>query len=199
MIVEKHNELRRAVKPCPGNMLRMEWSAEAAKNAELWAKNCNFCHSEEDKRTIPAWSCGENLFMASYCANWTEAIQEWFDEEQNYTYGIGPAHEHAMIGHFTQVVWARSFQIGCAVARCKTFYLYVCDYCPAGNEADQIKKPYESAKPCEKCPKHCDKGLCTNPCPYLDKIGNCKKFKRLCKRKQAFRDQCEETCLCQPL
>ena len=47
--------------------------------------------------------CGENLFMASYPATWSQAIQSWYDESSNFIYGKGPTPPGAVVGHYTQV------------------------------------------------------------------------------------------------
>uniref|UniRef100_A0A8C5T8U6 SCP domain-containing protein n=1 Tax=Malurus cyaneus samueli TaxID=2593467 RepID=A0A8C5T8U6_9PASS len=39
-ILEQHNEIRRSVIPTARNMLKMEWSNKAAKNAQKWADQC---------------------------------------------------------------------------------------------------------------------------------------------------------------
>lgn len=48
-------------------------------------------------------SCGENLFMSSHPTSWSQAIQSWFNEENDFIYGIGPKQKAAVVGHYTQV------------------------------------------------------------------------------------------------
>ena len=47
-------------------------------------------------------------------------------------------------GHYTQVVWRNTTEIGCGVATCKegalTWDIWICNYAPPGNIAGQ--KPY---------------------------------------------------------
>ncbi|XP_039766022.1 serotriflin-like [Ornithorhynchus anatinus] len=175
-IVDKHNNLRRMTDPPARNMLRMVWNAEAAKNAENWGKMCTLSHSPKEKRRISFAGCGENLFMSSYLSSWSDAIQAFYDEVQDFKYGFGATKEDAVIGHYTQLVWATSHQLGCAVVHCpyqELQYYFVCHYCPPGNFKDTLVTPYKIGKPCEDCPEHCDKGLCTNPCMYEDEYSNC--------------------------
>ncbi|KAL8173277.1 UNVERIFIED_CONTAM: hypothetical protein K2H54_043753 [Gekko kuhli] len=137
-IVDKHNDLRRKVEPKASNMLKTEWNGTAAKNAKSWADECDYNHSPTSRRTIENdLICGENLFYSSVPKSWSEAIQAWFDEKADYIYGTGPKTENAVIGHYTQLIWYKSFLIACAVARCQHDlykYFYVCHYCPAYQE-----------------------------------------------------------------
>lgn len=49
--VRKHNCLRTRVSPSAGNMLMMEWSQEAADQAQNWADQCSYNHNNETNRT----------------------------------------------------------------------------------------------------------------------------------------------------
>ncbi|KAJ7345437.1 hypothetical protein JRQ81_001387 [Phrynocephalus forsythii] len=182
VIVDKHNSLRRAVKPPARNMLRMEWNSQAASHAQSWANQCSLKQSTYESRMINGKSCGENIFMSSIIVPWPYVIQKWFDEGKNFQYGSGATSPNARIGVYTQVVWYNSYQVGCAVAVCPGQpvykYFYVCRYCPAGNRIDQINTPYKKGTPCGDCPKACDKGLCTNPCKHSDKYINCPGMKK---------------------
>ncbi|XP_051909231.1 cysteine-rich venom protein-like isoform X1 [Hippocampus zosterae] len=177
-IVNKHNDLRRNVKPTASNMLKMSWNKEAAANAQRWANTCSMKHSPASSRVISTSGCGENLYMASYKNSWSNAIQSWYDEVNDWRYGVGSINGR-VVGHFTQIVWYRSNQIGCAMAYCPNSrykYFYVCHYCPPGNY--QFTHPYKSGSPCADCPKACENKLCTNPCPYTDKYSNCPDLKK---------------------
>lgn len=41
--------------------------------------------------------------MASNPTVWSEAIQNWRDERENFEYGVGPKRPGAVVGHYTQV------------------------------------------------------------------------------------------------
>ncbi|XP_053917584.1 cysteine-rich venom protein piscivorin [Cuculus canorus] len=163
LIVDKHNALRRGVNPTASNMMKMKWSPQAAKNAQMWVNKCTLSHSPANMRKTTV-QCGENLFMSSAPFSWPDVVQAWYDEEKDFEYGIGAKTPGAVIGHFTQVVWHSSYEVGCAVAFCpnsryKVFY--VCQYCPAGNIVGSIPTPYKKGTPCGDCPSACDNGLCT--------------------------------------
>ncbi|XP_075353855.1 cysteine-rich venom protein TEL1-like [Mycteria americana] len=163
LIVDMHNTLRRGVKPSASNMLRMEWCPPAAQNAQKWANKCTLSHSPNNMRRTTV-QCGENLFMASAPFSWSDVIRAWYNEEKDFKYGTGAKRPGAVIGHYTQVVWYNSYQIGCAVAFCPNSrykYFYVCQYCPMGNIRHSIRTPYKKGKPCGDCPNACENGLCT--------------------------------------
>ncbi|XP_057679557.1 cysteine-rich venom protein TEL1-like [Corythoichthys intestinalis] len=196
-IVNKHNTLRRNVKPTASNMLKMSWNSEAAANAQRWANTCSMNHSTSSQRIISTSGCGENLYMASNKNSWSDAIQSWYDEVNDWRYGVGSVNGKE-VGHFTQVVWYRSNQIGCAIAYCPnsdTKYFYVCQYCPPGNY--QLTHPYKSGPSCGDCPNACDNKLCTNPCLFTDKYSNCPDLKQQwgCKN-PSVKSWCPATCKC---
>ncbi|XP_062953751.1 cysteine-rich secretory protein 3-like [Cynocephalus volans] len=198
-IVNKHNELRKAVSPSARNMLKMRWSSAAAANAQKWADNCKYEHSDSDFRRT-SLSCGENLFMSSHPTSWSYAIQSWYDEYSDFAYGVGPKTSNAVIGHYTQVVWYSSFLVGCGMAYCPNSslkYFYVCQYCPAGNDLTRISTPYKQGTQCASCPDHCDDGLCTNGCEYEDRYSNCKQLKTsLGCTYELVKNDCKASCKC---
>ncbi|XP_027243187.1 cysteine-rich secretory protein 2 isoform X2 [Cricetulus griseus] len=199
-IVGKHNELRRAVNPTASNMLRMEWNVEVAGNAQKWANKCTLEHSNAEDRKIKT-RCGENLYMSSDPTPWTTAIQSWYDESENFTYGVG-AKPNTAVGHFTQVVWYSTYKVGCGIAFCPNQdtlkYFYVCQYCPAGNNVLKKSTPYQQGLPCASCPNNCDKGLCTNSCEFEDNLSNCESLKSSagCEH-ELLKEKCQATCLCE--
>ncbi|XP_063296921.1 serotriflin-like [Pelobates fuscus] len=202
-IVDRHNELRANVRPTPSNMLRLEWSDEAAICAANWAKKCTHAHSKSEEREIPSSVCGENLYMASKPHSWQKAIQAWYDEHKDFKYGVGAITTNAPVGHYTQMVWYRSNLLGCAMAHCPTqplSYYYVCHYCPAGNSKKSINEPYGSGSSCANCTHACVNGLCTNPCEHHDEFDNCNEFEDLCDETDEdvsfIKDICKATCIC---
>uniref|UniRef100_M9SZR9 CRiSP-Cyl-1 n=1 Tax=Cylindrophis ruffus TaxID=186578 RepID=M9SZR9_CYLRU len=199
-IVDKHNHLRRTVRPTASNMLQMKWNSNAAANAQRWANRCSFAHSPVSLRTIGELRCGENLFMSSHPYSWSALIQAWYDEVKNFRYGIGAVPANAVIGHYTQVVWYNSHLIGCAVAHCprsRFKYYYVCHYCPAGNIVGSIATPYKAGPTCGDCRSACVNGLCTNPCRYQNNYSNCKALVKTHKCQSAWiRTGCRASCFC---
>ncbi|XP_013013278.1 cysteine-rich secretory protein 3-like [Cavia porcellus] len=200
-IVNKHNELRRAVSPTASDMLKMRWSSEAAKKAQAWADQCKLKHSDAPYRKLNT-SCGENLFMSSAPYSWSSAIQEWYDERENFKYNVGPLSANKPVGHYTQVAWFSSFQVGCGVSYCPsqpTFkYFMVCHYCPAGNNLARLYVPYKQGASCASCPDHCEDRLCTNACEHEDDYSNCVSLKKSATCNHPLvKNGCKASCFCE--
>ncbi|XP_036625000.1 cysteine-rich secretory protein 3-like [Trichosurus vulpecula] len=197
-IVDKHNALRAQASPPATNMLKMQWSKEAQKTAQAWADQCTLDHSEQKDRTIGT-VCGENLFMSSASLSWTDAVQAWYDEYKHFEFGKGSTTGEA-VGHYTQVMWYASHQLGCAVAECPKAsykYYYVCHYCPAGNVLPRKNSPYEIGTSCAKCANSCSNNLCTNPCSYTDGASNCPKLKKQYScNNPTVKTHCKASCQC---
>ncbi|XP_072263475.1 serotriflin-like isoform X2 [Pyxicephalus adspersus] len=205
-IVNRHNELRSKVQPPPANMLKMKWFDHVALNAQNWAKTCPSGHSKQDFRRTSDWGCGENLFLSNRPIGWFKVMQGWWDENLNFEYGKGAIAVGKVIGHYTQFVWHKSWQIGCAFHYCpgiEMCYIYVCHYCPAGNEKKFISSPYTSGEKCANCTDHCLNGLCTNYCPHEDLYDECGELVDMCDEPEESMEEslrvnfiCKETCEC---
>lgn len=211
-LVQFHNFFRSKVKPPASNMLAMSWSAAAAVDAQRWADSCQLLvHDNDTGRTVQEFgTCGQNIFVATHQVPWFFAVKTWWLEKDNFTYG-GSKNDLFVVGHYTQMVWHASHQMGCGLAHCahakpKPFYNYVCNYCPIGNYLQRLARPYDKGPPCSSCPSHCKaKRLCTNSCPYGDLWINCKELDLafhtwLChtKTKEGLERlrHCRATCLC---
>ncbi|XP_069569287.1 GLIPR1-like protein 1 [Brachyistius frenatus] len=170
--VQEHNRARSAVSPTASNMLSMTWDEGLAITARAWARKCVFEHNihlKDVRRVHPTFpSVGENIWAGSQAFSATAAIELWVNEEQNYNYRKN-ACTHAC-GHYTQVVWASSYKVGCAVQLCKDgvsglgtseMAIFVCNYATAGNMNGA--QPYESAgAACSGCKGTCVDKLCWN-------------------------------------
>jgi pathogenesis-related protein 1 len=69
-----------------------------------------------------------------------DAVKAWESEKPNYRGQPLGLSNSADIGHYTQMVWRHSKQIGCAKAECRGNLIVVCNYDPPGNVLGQ--KPY---------------------------------------------------------
>lgn len=106
----------------------LTWSSTLAAAAQTWANGCSFDHSSNASRP----NQGENLAWGSGSfASASSAVDRWYNESSKYNYSA-PGFSSAT-GHFTQIVWKGSRQIGCAVAACRGQSFWVCRYSPAGN------------------------------------------------------------------
>ncbi|OXB69038.1 hypothetical protein ASZ78_012866 [Callipepla squamata] len=158
--VRTHNTFRSRVNPPASNMFRMSWDPALAKSAKAWAKKCMFEHNiylKMPRKMHPTFtSIGENIWTGTATIFSVHvALTDWFNEVSNYDFNT--RHCTDMCGHYTQVVWATSYKVGCAVHFCPTIHNlprfnrvahFVCDYGPAGNYPT---KPYKTGPPCSGC------------------------------------------------
>lgn len=105
----------------------LKWSATLAEGARVWARKCKFQHS--------SGAYGENLAMGAPLSA-KGAVRLWYDEVSSYNYSSGAFS--ARTGHFTQVIWKSSTQLGCGKAQCGGQTLYVCRYSPPGNYSGEF-------------------------------------------------------------
>jgi len=126
-ILDYHNKLRNAV-----GVKALTWSSGITKVAQAWVNNlaatsCSLKHSNS--------KYGENLYWGSGSRNLNDAAQTWEKEKINYESNTGTS------GHYTQMVWSNSTELGCAAATCSNgATIIACNYNPPGNFAGQ--KPY---------------------------------------------------------
>ncbi|XP_012683333.2 cysteine-rich secretory protein LCCL domain-containing 1b [Clupea harengus] len=180
LILDLHNKLRGEVHPPASNMEYMVWDTELERSAEDWAHACRWEHGPAHLLT----QIGQNLG-----AHWgrdrppTFHVQAWYDEVRDFSYpyaqDCNPHCPYRCSGpvctHYTQLVWATSNRIGCAINVCynmnvwgmiwaKAVYL-VCNYSPPGNWWGHA--PYKYGSPCSACPASYGGGCRDNLC-YKD-------------------------------
>lgn len=126
-----HNEKRKL--HCVGSL---KWSPDLQAKAETWAQKCTNTHSG---------SGGENLaFFFPSGTNLKAFTDSWYCEVKWYDFknpkvvgGFKKGCDPPVNGHFTQVVWKDSTELGCAKSTCtvngSTGTYFVCRYNPAGN------------------------------------------------------------------
>ncbi|XP_078075737.1 glioma pathogenesis-related protein 1-like [Mustelus asterias] len=170
--IRSHNLYRSKVNPPASNMLYMSWDQILANVALKWSKNCKFEHNKDLQvrgKLHPVFDVvGENIYVSEGSSlNVTRAITGWHNEVQYYDYASRQCSK--ICGHYTQLVWASSYKVGCAFHICpsgiarfsaRTSVNFVCDYGPAGNYPTH---PYLTGKACSECFKdRCENNLCRN-------------------------------------
>lgn len=104
------------------------------KYAEEWAKKLA---AEDSFRHRSDHKYGENIFMqwsssSSFKIKGNAPVESWYSEIKDHTFGIDRPGSGS--GHFTQVIWKESKQLGVGKARSKSGkILVVCNYDPPGN------------------------------------------------------------------
>lgn len=123
-IVSAHNEIRARIGVPP-----LVWSDHLEGIARDWAKTL-LSRKELSHRSHS--QLGENLFAITGARSSTaEVIRAWAGEAKNYDYRLNRCRD--VCGHYTQIVWRDTRQVGCAVARDNRREIWVCNYDPPGN------------------------------------------------------------------
>jgi uncharacterized protein YkwD len=124
-LLNTHNAYR--AKHCVPNLT---WSAQLAAQAQAWADKCpstGFKHSGGVPGQPPY---GENLAWGTNRSA-KNTVDSWYGEISSYNFNA-PKYSNA-VGHFTQVVWRDSKQLGCGMSVCQGQNYWVCQYSPPGN------------------------------------------------------------------
>lgn len=133
-LLDQHNRARAAVGVAP-----LEWDAElaagAAAHAARLARTRQFAHSV---RRAGEPIEGENLWMGTRTAyRYEDMAGSWVAERAAFRAGRFPAISRtgswSDVGHYSQMIWAETRAVGCAVASDASDDYLVCRYFPAGN------------------------------------------------------------------
>jgi hypothetical protein len=117
---------------------RLSWSPSLAQGARRWAEylaaSGSFEHASEN-RDHPE---GENLWAGTKGYYAPEAmVDAWVREKQFFIVGVFPNNSITGrvqdVGHYTQLIWRATFEVGCAKATSNSEDILVCRYAEAGN------------------------------------------------------------------
>ena len=135
-VLREHNIYRSQVQ-----MPALKYGRAEADSALKWAqdlesRNCPLEHSSAQFRS---WY-GENLY--AQWSSWLDlsvssAVRAWGSEKVDYDAKSNSCALGKVCGHYTQIVWRATTQVGCARAKCSSSgqqtEILVCQYNPAGN------------------------------------------------------------------
>jgi len=116
----------------------LSWSADLAAHAQQWADELEATGMQMRHRSPNDF--GENLYWCSgKAASADDVVDAWGNEDQLYDYAANNWWPDA--GHFSQLVWHSTTEVGGAVVRSGGQELWVCNYDPRGNWTGQ--RPFE--------------------------------------------------------
>ncbi|CAL4060377.1 unnamed protein product, partial [Meganyctiphanes norvegica] len=207
-IIKSHNEYRVKValgnekrgdpgaQPSGANIKELIWSEELAEGAQAWANQCPFLRHDTytNRKTCTFPVVGQNIYYTwsnNPASVWSRGIDRWYNEVSKMPKLLVDfyAENKQTIGHYTQMIWADTAQIGCGAVHYETSFrghdfkeakIYVCNYGPAGNILGKpiyIKGPTASQCPASKSKKYpelCDSTIVKPTVAPTLKPGECK-------------------------
>ena len=144
-VLSSHNYVRRKY-----NLPPLKWSNQLANYSQEWANHLgrgNQCQMFHRSGNPPF---GENLYISS-AEVWREdngrevdrkispvtiadVVNAWASEEKFYNYQQNRCQRGQQCGHYTQIVWKDTREVGCAMKVCPDkSQTWVCSYNPPGN------------------------------------------------------------------
>lgn len=157
LFVDLHNQYRR--QEGSSNMQEMVWDDALSREAAEWITTCSYQHKMGDK--------GENLSFSTHKYNNTvkirNAMKRYYDEKNRYTYNDQNRCAHYIACHYTQLVWAETNKVGCAMQKCSNYLVWylACFYSPRANFHKGY--PFLKGRACANCDagQSCHNGLCS--------------------------------------
>lgn len=131
--LDAHNLARDDVGVAP-----LAWSERLAQDAQGWAQHLARHDLYEHASPQERKGQGENLWRGTR-GHWSpwETVGFFIAERQHFRPGnfpdISRTGRWSDVGHYTQVIWPGTREVGCAVAYTATDEVLVCRYWPAGN------------------------------------------------------------------
>lgn len=133
-ILNAHNQYRAEL-----GVLPLTWSDTLANHAQEWA---DYLASSGEFKHSQGTGEGENLWMGSSGNfSYTQMIETFGNEKQYFIGGLFPdissTGDWQDVGHYTQVVWRDTTEVGCAITSANGNDILVCRYSPPGNFSGQ--------------------------------------------------------------
>ncbi|CAF1531335.1 unnamed protein product [Adineta ricciae] len=132
--LQAHNDLRRR-----HGIEVLKLNDDLCRLAQQWANHLastgTLVHSKTKYRNV---NVGENLRCQSWPITGQKMTQSWYDENTKYDYR-NPSYQPGT-GHFTQVVWKGSQEVGFAQAQGTSMIYAVAMYYPPGNYVGEFDR-----------------------------------------------------------
>ncbi len=138
-IVRAHNTWRKKV-----GALSLRWAPDLAAQSQNRARQLasQGCIIEHE---MLAGEVGENLYRAArlravgrddalMSVTPADVVDAWGAESADYAPATGACASDRQCGHYTQIVWPTTEEVGCGMAVCPSLsQIWVCRYRPKGN------------------------------------------------------------------
>ncbi|KAB0799892.1 hypothetical protein PPYR_07772 [Photinus pyralis] len=176
VLIDLHNKYRSTIAngysipgtsiklPSATDMIRLNYDQELEFVAQCYANACmEWGAHDKCRRTSKFQAAGQNMYTTYGSGNFNfsdekyieEAVTSWFNEVKDMEPDVVNSYRPTgkVIGHFTQLAWARTSHIGCARTmygnrNIKGMYLY-CNYGPGGNILGGTM--YQAGSPGDSC------------------------------------------------
>ena len=129
----EHNAERAALGLAP-----LGWNHALRRDALAWAETLAARGAFQHDPSLLRIGQGENLWMGDKgrYAPW-QMIDLFLDERKIFRPGVFPevsrTGQWKDVGHYTQIIWPETREVGCATAVNRRHEVLVCRYWPAGN------------------------------------------------------------------
>jgi len=123
---------------------KLTWSEKLARAAKMTTDNCVWKHTQDDVY-------GENIAAGQESS--AQVVHDWVNgpnEKNSYD------PENPNYSHFTQVIWKRSTQVGCALTTCTSMqgvslpqspiFFWACEYNPPGNVVGEFNENVQAGE-----------------------------------------------------
>lgn len=148
LLLSAHNGEREKFGSSP-----LVWNPELAQDAKRWAARLaernKMQHAGHEERK----GAGENLWSGTRGHYDPERmIGAFIAEKKHFKPGefpkVSTTKRWSDVGHYTQLIWPETREVGCAIAENRTDEFLVCRYLPAGNvRGVLLVKKAETANP----------------------------------------------------
>lgn len=125
------------------------WSAKLAAHAKKWSQSLAVSDMMEHSAAAADGSEGENLWFGTkddYTPE--EMVGHFIDEKAMFKRGLFPdvttTSRWEDVGHYTQLIWKDTREVGCAITSNQRRDVLVCRYTPMGNIVGQKVYDYDA-------------------------------------------------------
>jgi uncharacterized protein YkwD len=134
-ILEAHNAYRAEV-----GVPNLTWSSSLANSAKAWADylvDANIIeHSQTNGYGENIWAGTRSAYSLTDMVNYWGSEQRYFISNQPFP-NLSTTGNWVDVGHYTQIVWRNTTEVGCGLSRSNNMDVFVCQYTPSGNFSGQ--------------------------------------------------------------